>query len=1290
MEFTNKFKVNKTLRFALKPIGETQKHIDAKGLLKKDEELAEKYKQAKKIIDEYHKYYINHNLSDLKFKKKDLYAFQEAYRDLKQDKLDESRQCNFSDQQNKLRKEVANIFKGEDIFKAKFIKKTLPAWLKENSISIDGIDNPQEVIDSFENWTSYFGGFNENRKNIYTNEDHSTSIGYRLIHDNLPKFLDNIERYQEAQNSGVDFSEVERYLEHSEIKLDKRLTVTGFNQCLTQEGIDKYNAIVGGVSLEGNVKQQGLNEKINLYTQQQKDNTEAKKIRSCKLEVLYKQILSDRNMLSFRIENIESDAELCESLENTREATQKTQEQVKDCLQSLEKADPEKIYIKNDRAIENISQHLFGNWNTINDCLEYYAETEKFPKPTDRKETKTLKKTREKWCKQSYFSFYEIHEALAKYFDQYADNELMEGKDDKQEKMAGEKDIKQQKEIAASKPLFNYFAELSIRKKNEKKNLFEPKELLAEIDMAYKDILSIVEKYKCIEEEKLKANKQEVSKIKAYLDALKDLQIFMRPLYIQLKKKDQKEVETYEKDGGFYSIFDEIYEEISRIIPLYNKVRNYLTKKPYSIEKYKLNFENETLADGWDENKETDNTCVILIKDGQYFLGVMDKNHKRLFVDKDKFPSDGKCYQKMVYKLLPGASKMLPKVFFSKKNIDYYAPSVQIIEIRDRASHTKSGTPREGCLKGAFSSDDMRQMIDFYKSSIQKHSDWKHFNFQFSSTMDYENINEFYKEVEQQGYKITFTDISESYIDKCINEGKLYLFQIYSKDFSPHSKGKPNLQTLYWKAIFEEQNRQHVTYKLDGEPELFHREASIKYSDEIYKKGHHADDSKKKQKYPIIKDRRYAQDTYLFHVPITCNFKADGSNNIKDEVNQFLKNNSDINIIGIDRGERHLAYYTVINQNGEILKDKSGNYLQGSLNNPLAKKDYQKLLNQREKERENARKSWATIERIKDLKEGYLSQVVYKISQLMVEHNAIVVFEDLNFGFKRGRFKIEKQVYQKLEKMLIDKLNYLIFKDKEKDEAGGLYNALQLTDPFKSFQKLGKQTGFIFYVPAYHTSKVCPTTGFVNLLYPRYETIEKAKNYFSKFEKISFNKSGSYFEFQFDYGKFTNKAEGSKLDWTVCSYGERLENFKDKDNNNQWVSRKVNLTKELQKLFLDVAIDYSNGQCIKDLITQQDDSQFFKSIIRLLRLTLQMRNSKIGTDEDWLVSPVRDKSGEFFDSRVADGSMPQDADANGAYHIALKSLMLLQQLNKHEKGNFKPDLSNKFWYKFVQNRDKVT
>ena len=128
-----------------------------------------------------------------------------------------------------------------------------------------------------------------------------------------------------------------------------------------------------------------------------------------------------------------------------------------------------------------------------------------------------------------------------------------------------------------------------------------------------------------------------------------------------------------------------------------------------------------------------------------------------------------------------------------------------------------------------------------------------------------------------------------------------------------------------------------------------------------------------------------------------------------------------MNIIGIDRGERHLIYLTLINQRGEILKQKTFNAV-GNYN-------YQSKLEQREKERDEARKSWDSVGKIKDLKEGFLSAVIHEIAKMMIENNAIVVLEDLNFGFKRGRFKVERQVYQKFEKMLIDKLNYLSFKD---------------------------------------------------------------------------------------------------------------------------------------------------------------------------------------------------------------------------------------------------------------------
>ena len=67
----------------------------------------------------------------------------------------------------------------------------------------------------------------------------------------------------------------------------------------------------------------------------------------------------------------------------------------------------------------------------------------------------------------------------------------------------------------------------------------------------------------------------------------------------------------------------------------------------------------------------------------------------------------------------------------------------------------------------------------------------------------YENLSGFYREVEQQGYKITYKNLDENFVDTLVNEGKLY--SIYTRTF-PFSKGTPNMHTLYWKALFEEEN----------------------------------------------------------------------------------------------------------------------------------------------------------------------------------------------------------------------------------------------------------------------------------------------------------------------------------------------------------------------------------------------------------------------------------------------------------------------------------------------------
>lgn len=459
-------------------------------------------------------------------------------------------------------------------------------------------------------------------------------------------------------------------------------------------------------------------------------------------------------------------------------------------------------------------------------------------------------------------------------------------------------------------------------------------------------------------------------------------------------------------------------------------------------------------------------------------------------------------------------------------------------------------------------------MIDFFKQSIKKHEDWSKFSFNFSDTSTYEDLSGFYREVEQQGYKLSFTNVSVSFIDKLVDEGKMYLFQIYNKDFSEYSKGTPNMHTLYWKALFDERNLADVVYKLNGQAEMFYRKKSIDYTHPTHPANHPIlnknKDNKKKEslfEYDLIKDRRYTVDKFLFHVPITMNFKSVGSENINQQVREYLQQADDTHIIGIDRGERHLLYLVVIDMQGNIKEQFTLNEIVNEHNGNTYRTNYHDLLDIREEERLAARQSWQTIENIKELKEGYLSQVIHKITQLMVKYHAIVVLEDLNMGFMRGRQKVEKQVYQKFEKMLIDKLNYLVDKKADATQPGGILNAYQLTSKFDSFQKLGKQSGFLFYIPAWNTSKIDSVTGFVNLLDTRYQNTEKAKVFFSKFDAIRYNEEKDWFEFYLDYDKFGSKAEGTRTKWTLCTQGKRIRTFRNPDKNSQWDNQEVDLTR---------------------------------------------------------------------------------------------------------------------------------
>lgn len=1237
-QFTNKYSLSKTLRFELIPVGKTKEHFERDGLLAEDEQRASDYEQVKVIIDRYHKKFTSEVLASVTLD--GLQDFADLY--WKRDKNDADKN-KIKEMQKRLRKSISDAFTKNPGYKKLFERELFTFLLP----SIAQNDDEKKLISGFSKFTTYFTGFHENRKNMYSSEEESTAIAYRIVHDNLPKFLDNVAIFNVIREN-VDISLLEKEMVSilNGQQLNDIFSISYFNTVLTQEGISLYNDFLGGRSEEHQTKIRGINEFVN-NEHNQKQTDKNKKI--AKLKPLYKQILSDRESSSFVLDNFKDDKEMLSEIEKfysglsnfkVENLVQSVFSRYQRLFDDMDSFDSSKVHVRQ-QSLSQLSSDLFGEWSVIKNALaDQYHRDHLAGK---KKVTATDIKKKEKWLNQEYFSIKDIEHALKNYSHDSIVPEKLPGL------------------------LLKHFSSVDVLIKNIFSNHADFKTLLT------KDFSG----------SKLSSVDSDIDIVKNFLDSLMIFFHSMKPLHVDSDS-------IIEKDDRFYGVYSVLFDSVKKIIPLYNKARNHVTKKPYSLEKIKLNFKNSTLLAGWDKNKEKDNTSVILVKDGLYYLGIMTTENNNIFEEFPEEKSNNKKYKKMNYKLLPGPNKMLPKVFFSnEKRLHADEFTKKIIEKYDKGCHKKGDD---------FDLNFVHELIDFFKKSIAEHGDWDQaFDFKFSDTKSYKDMSGFYREVEAQGYRIKFQDISESYINTLVDEGKLYLFKIHNKDFSPHSKGTPNMHTLYWKALFDPENLKEVVYKLNGEAEVFYRKKSINPS-VVHKKNEAIDNKNplntKKQSvfdYDIIKDKRFTVDKFQFHVPITLNFKASGKENLNSDVLAYLKNNPAVNIIGVDRGERHLLYVTMINQKGELLWQESLNdiintYTDKTGTSQEQRTDYHALLDKKEDDRDESRKNWKSVENIKELKEGYISHVIHRIATLMVENNAILVMEDLNFGFKRGRIKVEKQVYQKFERRLIEKLNYLVFKDVNSGENGGLLRALQLSNKFESFKKLGKQSGFIFYVPSHYTSKMDPVTGFVDLLKPYYETKDKSRSFLGKFNKISYNSSKDWFEFDFDYKNFNDKAEGSKTDWIVCTTNHERFKRDGKQNNGKGGQVPVDVTKEFKSLFEEFSIPYAAGDDLKVKILLQDSPEFFKMFLRLLSVVLSLRhnNGKKGNDEkDYILSPVS----PFFNSLDKKPGLPENADANGAFHVAMKGLWVLEKI--HESNDLKKvdlKMTNKDWFSFVQRK----
>ena len=205
----------------------------------------------------------------------------------------------------------------------------------------------------------------------------------------------------------------------------------------------------------------------------------------------------------------------------------------------------------------------------------------------------------------------------------------------------------------------------------------------------------------------------------------------------------------------------------------------------------------------------------------------------------------------------------------------------------------------------------------------------------------------------------------------------------------------------------------------------------------------------------IIKDKRYTEDQMQVHFPVAINYRCLANDySFNKDMRSLLKGNGAVNILAVHLGGDNLAEAVIIDQKGKLIYQR--------VYNEFNQYNYQKALALRKEERQRSQQSWLQMEKIKNIRLGYMAALVNEISKVVLQYNAIVVLEDYSKRKQNG--SKGNQLHMQLALNLLHKLNYLVFKERKSFEPGGLLNAYQLAPKVASLRGYANQIGCVFLV----------------------------------------------------------------------------------------------------------------------------------------------------------------------------------------------------------------------------------
>ena len=739
------------------------------------------------------------------------------------------------------------------------------------------------------------------------------------------------------------------------------------------------------------------------------------------------------------------------------------------------------------------------------------------------------------------------------------------------------------------------------------------------------DIKDIYDSIRFDELNDIRQNKSRAGELKRYLTEVLHLYNYLR-----LAECDDNNLNRNE---SFYGALNEVIFALSDIVSIYNKTRNFITKKLSEIKKVKLNFDCSTLLGGWDVNVERVNNGMFFHdeENGKYYVALYNNAGR-----KPEFSMTGNgTFKKMFYKYVGQANKMLPKIAFSKKWKEKFNPSDEIIEGYKAKKHIKGD---------AFDLDFCHSLIDYFKHCIRNYEGYSVFAFRFSDTDSYKDISDFYREIADQGYRIDMLPVSREEVFNAVDNEDLYLFELdnifmrgkrhgydryteYLKDvFKPDSLNKlDGFASIYYRPKLIEVKKEHrkgsiLLNKNTTDGKTIPRDLYFEITDFMNrKKDVLSPEAKKlydsgKIKYIVCKEDysrnvRFSSEQFSIHLPMTFNYRSEmvypGEFNRK--VQEYILQNEDVNILSVNRGENNLLYSVLTDRKGKVLESRCYNELTVGNRNV----DFREKLTVKEAERRKEREDWQDISGIRNIREGYLSYVVSEIVRTMLEKNACLVMEDLSGSFVSKRQKIEANVYQLFETMILKKLSYIVLKNRKYEEEGSLRKPIQLAPEFSSLEKIGMQHGFVFFLNPAYTSRIDPETGFINLFNFRELTnYDKKIDFLRKFRRI-YN-SGKTVIMEYDGSEFNRDI---RYDYSIALQGKY-----NIWNNESRKFEEVDVQELNEKAFgligLSLELDHED---LKEKICSQKYSLISSSFIKLFLKSMEtVVSSRTKIDDEYI------------------------------------------------------------------------